>query len=184
MTTWPTRFPILETERLLLRRIKKSDSHSLFRCYSDPEIMQFLGTTLELDNEDSIEGILEEYMGGFDEGYSLIWVLEVKKNGTFAGTAGFESFSFLDNKADIGFTLLKSHQRQGYMHEALGAILTYGMKNLKLKRIQATVVKENLPSISLFGKLGFCKEGLMSQSVFFCDKYHDEMIFAKINKEK
>jgi len=179
MLNWPKQFPTLETERLVLRRTTKKDASYLFRCYSDTEIMQYLGTPL--DNEDSIDGILDEYINGFEEGYNLIWVLEVKENGTFAGTAGYESFSFLDNKADIGFTLLQSHQRIGYMAEALKAVITFGTNTLKLKRIQATVVKENKPSVNLFTKLGFCNEGLMSHSVFFSDKYHDEFIYAKVN---
>ncbi len=182
MLNFPKQFPTLETERLLLRRTTKKDASPLFRCYSDPGIMKYLGTPL--DNEDSIGGVLDEYINGYEEGYNLIWVLEVKENGSFAGTAGYESFSFLDNKADIGFTLLQSHQRMGYMSEALKAIITFGMNVLLLKRIQATVVKENKPSIDLFTKLGFCNEGLMSQSVFFCDRYHDELIYAKVNKGK
>ncbi len=56
---------------------------------------------------------MEEYSRGHEEGYSMVWALEEKKGGTFAGTAGFEEFSFLDLSAAISFTLLDSMRGRG-----------------------------------------------------------------------
>ncbi|MCD4708240.1 MAG: GNAT family N-acetyltransferase [Candidatus Sabulitectum sp.] len=176
---WPDEFPVLETERLLLRQVSTNDTGDLFRCYSDPEVMKYLATPLE--NEDAIGGILEDYKDGFSEGYNLIWALDIKETGVFAGTAGFEEFSFLDGKADIGFSMLPSHQGKGYMEEVLLEIINYGFQILRINRIQTTVVPENIPSVKLLGKLGFHREGCMKQSVFFNNSYHDELIMALLS---
>lgn len=176
---WPEEFPVLETERLLLRRVNSDDADGLFRCYSDPEVMKFLSAPL--DNEDAIEGILEEYKEGFSRGCNLIWSIVIKKTGVFAGTAGFEEFSFLDSKADIGFSLLPSHQGVGYMREALLEIVNYGFQSININRIQTTVVPGNASSVKLLEKLGFHREGHMKQSVFFNNSYHDELMFALLN---
>lgn len=179
---WPDEFPVLETERLFLRRISTDDTGSLFRCYSDPAVMKHIATPL--DNEDAVGGILEDYRDGFSDGYNLIWAIVTKETGVFAGTAGFEEFSFLDCKADIGFSLLRSHQGKGYMREALHAIINCGFQKLKINRIQTTVVPENISSIKLLDRLGFKKEGYMKQSVFFNDSYHDELIFALLKSSE
>ena len=179
---WPDAFPVLETERLILRQVSESDTGDLYRCYSDPEVMKHMGTSL--DNEDAVTGIMEDYRDGYKDGYSLVWAITVRETDSFAGTAGFEEFSFLDNKADIGFSLLSEQQSMGYMVEALHAIIDYGINNLNINRIQATVVPENTSSIKLLEKLAFRREGHMKQSVVFSNSYHDELIYALLRKER
>lgn len=179
---WPDEFPVLETERLLLRRVSADDADGLFLCYSDPEVMKYMATPL--DNKDAIAGILEDYTEGFKDGYNLIWSIVIKETGAFAGTAGFEEFSFLDSKADIGFSLLPSCQGKGYMREALLEIMDCGFNSLKINRIQTTVVPENTSSVNLLAGLGFKKEGHMKQSVFFNNSFHDELMFALLNSRE
>ncbi len=179
--SWPEEFPVLTTKRLLLRRVSQGDAAPLFECYSDPAVMKYLSTPLE--NLDAIQGILEDYRDGFTDGVSIIWAVVVRETGLFAGTAGFEEFSFLDGKADTGFSLLSSHQGKGYMTEALGEILRYGFAKMRINRIQTTVVPENISSLKLLEKLGFEQEGHMKLSVFFNNSFHDELIFALLNTQ-
>lgn len=176
---WPDKFPVIQTRRLLLRQVAQEDSAGLFLCYSDPEVMKYLAAPL--DNEDAMQGILEDYKDGFGHGYNLIWSIIIRETGVFAGTAGYEEFSFLDCKADIGFSLLRTHQGMGYMREALHEIITCGFQKLKLNRIQTTVVPENTASVKLLNRMGFRKEGHMKQSVFFNNSFHDELMFALLN---
>ncbi len=176
---WPDKFPEIHTKRLVLRQVIVEDSKELFNCYSDPEVMKYLSTPLE--NEDSIHGILDDYKNGFNQGYNLIWAIVTKDTGSFVGTAGFEELNFLDCKADIGFSLLRKHQGNGYMKETLEEIISYGFQTMKINRIQTTVVPQNKPSINILQKLGLKKEGHMVQSVFFGSSYHDELMFAILN---
>ncbi|MCK5786704.1 MAG: GNAT family N-acetyltransferase [Candidatus Sabulitectum sp.] len=176
---WPDKFPALDTERLILRQVSQNDSTGLFLCYSDPEVMRFTGSPL--DCEDAITGILEDCRDGFGDGYNLIWSIFIRDTGDFAGTAGFEQFSFLDGKAGTGFTLLREYQGAGFMNEALKSILNFGFQELNLNRIQTTVVPENSSSVKLLGKLVFKREGQMESSVFFNNSYHDKLMSALLN---
>ncbi len=178
---WPLEFPELETERLLLRRVSPEDSQGIFECFSSPLAMKYMGTPL--DDPGSVGGIVEEYSRGHEEGYSMVWALEEKKGGTFAGTAGFEEFSFLDLSAAISFTLLDSMRGRGFMGEALGAILSYGFNSMNLNRIQATVLPENTGAVKLLKGLGFSTEGLTRQSVFFRGAFHDQLILALLEQD-
>ncbi len=178
---WPEEFPILETERLTLRQVTASDSGDLYRCYSDPAVMKYMATPL--DNEEAVTGIMEDYRDGFKDGYNLVWAIEIKKSETFAGTAGFEGFSFLDNRAEVGFSLLSEQQGMGYMVEALRSIIDYGFQYLHINRIQTTVVPENASSIKLLEKLSFLREGHLKQSVIFNNSYHDELIYGALREK-
>lgn len=175
-TFWPGNFPVLKTERLLLRRVEKKDSHGIFLCFSNPDTMLFMGTPL--DEPESVTGIVEDYMDGFHQGFSMIWALEEKGSGLFIGTAGFEEFSFLDGSAEAGFTLLKDFQGMGYMQEAMHTIINFGFLSLGLNRIQAKVLPENTRAVALVERLGFKVEGTMRKSVFFNGSFHDEHVCA------
>jgi ribosomal-protein-alanine N-acetyltransferase len=49
------------------------------------------------------------------------------------------------------------------MSEALGAVISFGKKQLEAHRIQAEVVPENTVSLKLLEKFGFRQEGLFRQ---------------------
>jgi ribosomal-protein-alanine N-acetyltransferase len=180
-TNWPDRFPVLITERLLLRSVTRNDSHGIYSSFSDPETMRYMGTPL--DDPESVTGIVEDYMNGFNEGYSLVWALEEKRSGLFTGTAGFEEFSFLDQSAETGFTLLCGFKGKGYMLEAMHAILSFGFQSLGLNRIQAKILPENTGAINLVKQLGFTTEGCMRKSVFFNGSFHDELICSILRED-
>ena len=181
-TLWPREFPVLSTERLILRRVSEKDSEGIYRCFSDPDTMRYMGTPL--DDPLSITGIVEDYMEGYDEGCSLIWSLESRETGDFLGTAGFEDFSFLDLKAETGFTLLKSHRGKGYMSEAMKAIMEFGFEVMGLNRIEARVHPDNAGAVKLVVKLGLSLEGKLRKSVFFNGHFHHQLVYSILKEER
>jgi len=181
-TLWPGEFPVLRTKRLTLRRVSMNDSHGIYSCFSHPDTMRYMGTPL--DDPLSITGIVEDYMEGYDEGCSLIWSLESRETGDFLGTAGFEDFSFLDFKAEIGFTLLRTYQGMGYMSEAIKAIMEFGFETMELNRIEARVHPDNAGALKLLKKLGFTLEGRLRQSVFFNGHLHHQLVLSVLKEER
>lgn len=143
--------------------------------------MKYMGTPL--DDPLSVQGIVEDYIMGFDQGYNLVWTLEEKNTGEFLGTAGFEEFSFLDLKAELSFTLLQQHQGKGYMSEALSAIIDYGLHRMKLNRIEAEMLPGNTGAVSLVEKLRFSLEGHLRKSVFFNGQFHDKLFYSILQED-
>ncbi|PIE52660.1 hypothetical protein CSA37_05360 [Candidatus Fermentibacteria bacterium] len=178
---WPGAFPELVTERLVLRQVSSKDSHGIFRCFSNMETMRFMGTPL--DSPKLVKGIVDEYSNGFQNGCSLIWTLEKKKTGEFAGTAGFERFSFMDHTAELGFTLLHEEQGKGLMTEAVKAISEYGFNKLVVNRIQACILPGNTPAVKLVERIGFTLEGRLRESVVFQNSFHDQLIYAMLAED-
>src|ERR1700748_2485436 len=55
----------------------------------------------------------------------------------------------------LGYWIGARFARQGYMHDALAALVPFVFKTLGLHRIEAACVPENAPSRNLLTKLGF-----------------------------
>ena len=62
-------------------------------------------------------------------------------------------------KAEIGYDLGRENWHQGYMSEALRAMLAYGFETLELDRIEALVMPENEASAVRFAGSGSAKKG-------------------------
>lgn len=128
---------ILETERLLMRRLVVSDLDDLYALYRDPEIRRYFpeGTlTLEETREE-----LEWFLNGHPDHAELgLWATIHKPTGTFIGRCGLLPWT-IDGVDDVevAYLIAKPWQRQGLGAEAAPALVRYGFETLDLKRLIA-----------------------------------------------
>ncbi|MFC7441498.1 GNAT family N-acetyltransferase [Laceyella putida] len=81
-----------------------------------------------------------------------------------------------------GFALDQKHNGRGYTTEALKLIVKFAFEELKLHRIEAHAMPENLGSIRVLEKAGFKKEGIARKNVKINGKWEDHQIMAIINE--
>jgi len=86
------------------------------------------------------------------------------------------------NSAEIGFWHGKIFWRNGYTLEAANKVIEFGFRELKLNRIEAHSMIENISSINLLKKVGFTKEGLHPELVLKWGEYKDVMTFGLLRK--
>ena len=155
-------FPRLETERLVLRRLRASDAGSLYAIMSDEEVARFYDDDAFTDLSQAREQI-EAWAGGYEAGRSIRWGISRKGAETIIGTCGYYGLHRWHMRAGIGYELARPYWRQGIMTEALQAIIGFGFSECGLKRIQALVMPGNEASEGLLGKLGFQVEGVLRE---------------------
>ncbi len=80
-----------------------------------------------------------------------------------------------------GFTLDKEHNGKGYTTEALRLVVDFAFRELKLHRIEAGAMPDNIASIRVLEKAGFTKEGIAKENVKINGKWTDHQILAIIN---
>ncbi len=80
--------------------------------------------------------------------------------------------------AYLGYYLGEKFARQGFMTEAIGLILRFAFKRLKLHRIEANVQPHNLSSIAVLLKNGFMKEGFSERYLKIGSRWRDHERFA------
>ncbi|MEB8723247.1 GNAT family protein, partial [Bacillus cereus] len=80
-----------------------------------------------------------------------------------------------------GFTLDKEHNAKGYATEALQLVVDFAFRELKLHRIEAGAMLDNIASIRVLEKVGFKKEGIAKENIRINGKWTDHQILAIIN---
>lgn len=149
---------ILETDRLLMRRLVASDLDDLYALYRDPEIRRYFpeGTlTLEETREE-----LEWFLNGHPDHPELgLWATIHKPTGQFIGRCGLLPW-IIDgvDEVEIAYLIAKPWQRQGLGAEAARALVRYGFETLGLKRLIALVDPENEASIRTAESAGLKRE--------------------------
>lgn len=86
-----------------------------------------------------------------------------------------------NHRGELGYSLLKSYRSQGFMTEAIQAVINFGFNEMNLHAISARVHAQNLPSFKILEKIGFLREAYFRDRIFFNQQYHDEMVYTLIN---
>lgn len=169
----------LHTERLHLRKMKVSDSPSLFRIWSDPEVTKFMNIDSFTDENQAKDMIrlLDEF--SLDNKAIRFSIIEMESN-KIIGSCGFNSLDFENEKAEIGYDIARAFWGRGYASEAISALLDYAFSTLKLNRIEAKVEPENVNSVKVLQKLNFMFEGTLRQSERVNGKFNDLNMYSKL----
>ncbi len=80
--------------------------------------------------------------------------------------------------ATLGYWIGAVHARQGYVTEALGAVLEFAFRRLGLHRIEAACLPHNEASRRLLLKCGFQEEGFAREYLRINGSWQDHQLFA------
>jgi [ribosomal protein S5]-alanine N-acetyltransferase len=83
----------------------------------------------------------------------------------------------------LGYWVGERFARQGYMFDAVRALVPFIFKTLGLHRIEAACLPSNDPSKSLLGKVGFREEGLARRYLQINGEWQDHVLFALLVDE-
>ena len=96
---------------------------------------------------------------------------------------GFSNISKANKNADVFIAIGEDEYRgKGNGKIALKWLIDYGFEELKLHKINAGVIKDNIASIKMNEALGFIVEGEMRDEVYFDGKFLNTLSMAIFNK--
>lgn len=174
-------FPVLGTERLLLRRITKEDAPAYFALRTDHRAMTF-STRETPANVQVILELIKTIDGWIDTNEKIAWSIEEKATGKFVGTLSFHKTDRKHHRAEIGYQMAYEHWNRGFMSEAMKAAIVYAFNEMKLHTIEARVNENNAVSIHLLEKNGFVKEGHFTEDFFHAGVYYNTCVYSLVNK--
>ncbi|MBL8299461.1 MAG: GNAT family N-acetyltransferase [Rhodanobacteraceae bacterium] len=154
--------PELETTRLCLRTVWRSDLDAIYRLHSDTRAMRywsFAPWTQRQQAQDWFEQ--RRHLGEREEIWP--WAITSRRSGELLGLTTLYSVNRAQRRAEIGYQLSSPHWGQGYAQEALRASLSYAIDALELGRIEADIDPRNEPSCRLVERLGFRREGYLRE---------------------
>jgi len=173
-------FSGVETERLILRNICEDDTDFIFHHFSDPWITQYLMDEPPVENLDEAKAIVEYYLNPEMKNHNR-WIILRKKDQRPVGTCGFHKWDKAHLHAEIGYDLAADCWGQGFMSEALRAVISGAFTRMKLNRIDAMVYIGNSRSIKLLQKLGFEQEGLLREYFYLNNTFFDHLFFGLLH---
>ena len=148
---------VLQTERLILRRLSTDDAPFVFELVNDPDWLRFIGDRGVRTLDDARDYIRKGPIDSYERlGYGL-YAVERKEGGRPIGICGLVRRDFLDD-VDIGFALLPAFRGKGYAREAARAVMSHA-RDLGLDRILAITSQDNVASQRLLERLGLREEG-------------------------
>jgi len=168
----------LETARLTLRPISRDDLAFVVAHFTNPAVNRYM-LDAEPYTADEASGIIDFYLAEHPPTYAR-WVLVRRDDGESIGTCGYHRWDHQHRKVEVGYDLSPTAQGQGYMTEALAALLAHGFGPMGLHRVEALVATANDASAALLRRLQFEQEGLLRDSFFSGGRFHDHALYARL----
>jgi len=174
--------PILETENYILRGVTGQDVPALFTFLSDKETMKFI-TPHPIKTEAEVSDAVQDSLENFQEQKEIPWVIIDKKTDRLIGQFRFHKLHLWHKKTDMNVVISKKHQSTGVMTELMEKVLEFGFEILDLNRIVGDIFAGNARSKKLLENYGFHKDGIMRQTDFDGERYHDTVVYSMLRSE-
>ena len=166
----------------MLRRVSSDDVDALFGIFSNVEVMRYWSTP-PLPDRDAAVALVNEIHDAFEREVMLKWGVVRRADNVLIGTTTLYNLDFTNRRAEVGYALGREHWGQGYMHEALQALLTYCFETLNLRRLEADVDPRNEASIQTLERLGFQREGFLRERWEVGGDIQDALFYGLLRPE-
>ena len=152
-----TPFPVLKTERLLLRKLSPKDDKEIYFLRSDERVNKYIDRLRAASPEDA-QNFINKTNRAIENNEFIDWAITFKDYSKLIGTICLWNISKEENKAEVGYELLPDFQGKGIASEVFSAVVNFGFNVMKLQTIEAYTHKENQSSIKLLEKFNFKRD--------------------------
>jgi ribosomal-protein-alanine N-acetyltransferase len=154
---------VIETERLLLRRLSTEDAGFILELLNEPSFIRNIGDrgvrTMEGANSYILNGPVASYA---KNGFGL-YLVKLKETEESIGMCGLIKRDALED-VDIGYAFLPRFWSKGYAVESAQAVKVHAKDTIGLNRLAAIVDPENEGSIRVLEKIGLQFEKMVRLS--------------------
>lgn len=179
-------FPRIETERLLITIPPPSAAQNALRYFDgnrahlapwDPARPE--GFYTRAFWQERLDWQRQEFL--FDQ--SACFFGQLRGESDFIGIANLRNFvrgSF--QACHLGYSIAAEYEGQGLMSEMVGAVVDFAFDELRLHRVMANYLPENVRSAALLERLGFEREGLARAYLNIAGQWRDHVLTSKISE--
>lgn len=191
---------VLESERLYLRTYTTDDVDTYYPALMNEEMRRLTGTHA-LFTHDGVARFIEESAGDssridlliclqpeeqrMDELSDELSLLENTPHVEYViGELSLMDIDLINRNAHIRIAIFESSNfGKGYGTEAMEMLLDYAFGNMNLHRIELSVYSFNERAIRSYEKLGFRKEGIQREVLYYDYEYHDAINMSILSRE-
>lgn len=176
------RIPTLETDRLILRGMRVSDTDDMYEYAHLADVTRYLLWKLHPDRDYTRQYL--EYIGTrYAAGDFYDWAVTLRDTGKMIGTCGFTRIDLSNNCGEIGYVINPNFHGRGLATEAARAVCDFGFRSLGLHRIEARYIVGNQASRRVMDKLGMREEGTFADAYRVNGKYRTVTVCAMLEAD-
>lgn len=168
-------------EKIYLRAMESSDMEAYRNNANDPETEYAVGGW-----SFPISTIQQEkwFESALNDQNNLRLSIVLKDTDQVIGMINLVNIDWKSGVAFSGLRLFNnSHKRKGYGKDAVMAIMDYAFNELRLHRLEGSIIETNVPSKKLYEKCGWTVEGIKRQAVYKNGKFYDELQVAILKSD-
>ena len=170
----------LETPRLLLRDFTADDWPAVFAYQRDPRYLRLYEWSDR--TPEAVQAFVQMFI---DQQYArprtrFQLAVTLRQTGEAIGNCGIRRESPTSHEAEIGYEIAPDQWGRGYASEAVAAIVRFGIETLRVHRISAWLVADNVASARVLEKNGFQLEGRLRDKEMYKGRYWDVLMYAHL----
>lgn len=156
----------IATERLLVRQYQPGDGASINAAAleSHADLKMWLPWAQTIGTVEDTEMFIRTAMADWILRKHLAFGVFNKNDSTFIAHIGLHDIDLLALNAQIGYWIRSSCAGQGYITEAIRALIRFSFQELSMQRLEIRCDVENVKSRAVAERLGFEREGILKQN--------------------
>lgn len=167
-------------EKIYLRTLNAEDAERYYQMLYVPETRRLTGTQKHYTREQ-----IEQYVDSkASDTSSVLLLIALNDSNDIIGDIAIQDIDSINRSSTIRIAIdQEKYQGKGYGSEALLLMLEYGFGVLNLHRIELEVYRYNERAAHVYEKLGFAREGVRRETLFYNHKYHDVIVMSMLEDE-
>lgn len=164
---------IVETERLMIRKLVHDDFNALLSIMGKPEVMYAWEHGF---SEDDVHIWIERQLMRYAKDGIGYFAVELKESGLLIGQSGLMKTTMNENEVvEIGYIFDNTYWHKGYATEVAKTLIAYAFDSLELPAVYCSIRPENKASIRVAKQLGM--ESCGSHTVVYRGKEMPHIIY-------
>ncbi|GAB6930419.1 GNAT family protein [Paenibacillus sp. JCM 10914] len=170
----------IEGNGIRLRPVREDELEVYYALLLDPESNRLTGTQQEISKESVaawIQNIRMEHADRVD------MMIAVEATDELIGEVVLNEIDSVNRSANIRILISNQHSNRGFGTEAIKLMLQHGFEQVGLHRIELGVYEFNPRAIHVYEKIGFKREGILRDALYWNGEFHDMIMMSMIEDE-
>lgn len=173
----------LETERLVLRRVKLEDAEVMFNGWcTDIDVCKYLPWNVHPNIEFTNE-LLKMWVDEYNDPTTYRWMVVLKDNNEAIGTIDVVKKDIVNKVYEVGYCYKKDVWGHGYGSEALFCVISFLFDDVNAELVCAKHYENNIGSYKVMEKCGMIVDGTLRSRVIY-DGNRIAEVYHSITKEE
>lgn len=174
----------IETERLVLRKLRSKDAAGLVAQETDREVMRWIRDPQPLAQaEERATKLTGAYGGADDEWLGLAVVVKARGDDRMVGIVVCRCATFANRTMEVGWRFEKGAQGMGFGVEAVRGLIGWLVAEVGVRKVVALCAEGNRRSWGLMEKVGMRLEGRLREYSWLGGEWVDERVYGVLGRE-